>query len=404
MRLRWLAAVAFGFMAALAPASAQRGPNFGDNWEMLGRQTVGFGQDRDSIRISENEGFFRDKAFRALRFVAEGNDVTLNSITIIYINGHAEDIRIDRTIRRGGDLVVDLPGERSFLRQIDMRYRGNIGLSIGGGGIRLQQATVSVYGERASRRGPPPVEPSRPMGWVEVDTRNVSLQDSRVEFRSSRGDGRFGQIKVRAENEALNIRGISIRFRNGEVQRERVEQRLEPGQDSRPIDLSGDRRGLESVTVDLEPRRRPGRASLSLLGTERPGREDGPGSGPGAGRPDPYAGRGLVLLGEQTVGFAGDRDVVQINDPGDPRRERAYRRLHLVAERNEIYMQSVRVVYMNGYAEDYRLDRRVAAGTDTTIDLRGERAFVQRIELNYRSRPSFRGQAVMKVYGELARR
>ena len=101
MRLRWLAAAVMGFMAAtgaaLAPASAQRGPNFGDNWEMLGRQTVGFGQDRDSIRISENEGFFRDKAFRALRFVAEGNDVTLNSITIQFFGRGVSSATIENT-------------------------------------------------------------------------------------------------------------------------------------------------------------------------------------------------------------------------------------------------------------------------------------------------------------------
>lgn len=400
MRLQWLAAAALCVVAALSPVQAQRGPG-GDNWEMLGRQTVGFGTDRDSIRISENEGFFRDKAFRTLRFAAEGNDVDLISITLVYINGQSEEVRVGRVIRRGSDLAVDLPGERSYLRQIDMRYRGGVGLSIGGGGIRLQQATVTVYGERASRRPPPPPEPSRPLGWLEVDTRTVNLQDNQVEFRSSRGDGRFGQIKVRAENESLNIRGIAIRFRNGEVQRERLEQRLEPGQDSRPIDLSGDRRSLESVTVDLEPRRRPGRASLSLLATERPGRDDGPPPGPA---PDRWTSRGLVLLGEQAVGFTADRDVVQINDPGDARRERAYRRFHLVAERNDIYMQSVRVIYMNGYGEDYRIDRELKAGTDTTIDLRGDRAFVQRLELSYRSRPSFRGQAVMKVYGELARR
>lgn len=396
MRLRWLAAAAFGLIAAIAPVQAQRGPG-GDNWEMLGRQTVGFGTDRDSIRISENESFFRDKAFKTLRFAAEGNDVNLISITLVYINGYSEELRVDRTIRRGGDLVVDLPGERSYLRQIDMRYRGGVGLSIGGGGIRLQQATVSVYGERASRRPPPGPEPSRPLGWIEVDTRTVSLQDNRVEFRSSRGDGRFGQMKIRAENESINLRGVSIRFRNGEVQRERLEQRLERGQETRPIDLSGDRRNVESVIVDLEPRRRPGRATLSLLATERPGRDDGP-------APDRYAARGLVLLGEQTVGFTADRDIIQVNDPGDARRERPYRALHLVAERNDIYMRSARVVYMNGYTEDFRVDRMLRAGTDTTIDLRGERAFVRQIELSYRSRPSFRGQAVMKVYGELVRR
>lgn len=404
MRLNWLAAVALAALTAVTPAQAQRGPGGGgDNWEMLGRQTVGFGNDRDSIQISQNEGWFRDKSFRTLRFVAEGNDVSLIALRLVYLNGHAEDLRVDRMIRRGQDLRVDLPGERSFLRQIDMQYKGNVGLSIGAGGIRLQQATVSVYGERASRRPdlPPPVVPDRPRGWTEVDTRTISLQDDRVELRTSRGDGRFGQIKIRSENEAINIRSINIRFRNGEVQRERANQRLEAGQETRPIDLEGDRRNVESVTVELDPRRRPGRATVSMLATERAGRDEGPRPGPVADR---WASRGLILLGEQAVSFRGERDVIQVNDPGDARRERAYRTLHLVAERNDIYMNSLRVVYMNGFVEDFRIDRELRAGTDTTIDLRGDRAFIRQIELGYRSRPSFRGQAVMKVYGELASR
>lgn len=402
MRLNWLVAVALGALATIAPAQAQRGPGGGENWEMLGRQTVGFGNDRDSIQINQNEGWFRDKSFRTLRFVAEGNDVNLIALRLVYINGYAEDLQVDRLIRRGQDLRVDLPGERSYLRQIDMQYRGNVGLSIGAGGIRLQQATVSVYGERASGRPlPPPVTPDRPGGWIEVDTRTISLQDDRVELRTSRGDGRFGQIKIRAENEAINIRSVNIRFRNGQVQRERASQRLEAGQETRPIDLEGDRRNIESVTIELDPRRRPGRATISLLATERVGRDDGPRPGPA---PDRWTSRGLILLGEQSVSFRGERDIIQINDPGDARRERAYRSLHLVAERNDIHMNSLRVVYMNGYVEDFRIDRQLRAGTDTTIDLRGERAFIRQIELAYRSRPSFRGQAIMKVYGELASR
>mgnify|MGYP007030177369 CR=1 FL=1 len=47
-------------------------------------------------------------------------------------------------------------------------------------------------------------------------------------------------------------------------------------------------------------------------------------------------GRGeWVLLGEKSVGFRIDRDVIRINHNEDWYRERAFRRLHLVAERNE---------------------------------------------------------------------
>ena len=115
-------------------------------------------------------------------------------------------------------------------------------------------------------------------------------------------------------------------------------------------------------------------------------------------------GRGeWVLLGEKAVGFRVDRDAIVINHPADWYRERAFRRLHLMAERNDIHLMSVRLVYMNGYAEDFQVDRLVRDGQDQPIDLRGDRKYLQRIEMVYRSRPSFEGRAIMKVYGVPAR-
>src|SRR5688572_771917 len=107
-------------------------------------------------------------------------------------------------------------------------------------------------------------------------------------------------------------------------------------------------------------------------------------------------GRGAwVLLGEKAVGFRADRDAIIINQPADWYRDRAFRRLHLIAERSDIHLMSVRLVYMNGFAEDFQVDRLIREGQDQPIDLRGDRKFLQRIEMIYRSRPSFEGRAVM---------
>src|SRR5262245_55328218 len=115
-------------------------------------------------------------------------------------------------------------------------------------------------------------------------------------------------------------------------------------------------------------------------------------------------GRGeWVLLGEKAVGFRVDRDAIVINHPQDWYRDRAFRRLHLIAERSDIHLMSVRLVYMNGYNEDFPVDRLIREGQDQPIDLRGDRKYIQRIEMIYRSRPSFEGRAIMKVYGVPAR-
>ena len=78
--------------------------------------------------------------------------------------------------------------------------------------------------------------------------------------------------------------------------------------------------------------------------------------------------------------------------------------LHLVAEGNDIHLINVRLVYFNGFGEDYRVDRLMREGEDQAIELRGDRSFVRQLELTYRARPGFGGRAVMKVYGEPSRR
>ena len=67
-------------------------------------------------------------------------------------------------------------------------------------------------------------------------------------------------------------------------------------------------------------------------------------------------------------------------------------------------MIGIRLVYLNGLGEDFRVDRLIRRDEDLPMDLRGERSYLSRIEMTYRSRPDFRGQAIIKVYGEPVRR
>lgn len=104
-----------------------------------------------------------------------------------------------------------------------------------------------------------------------------------------------------------------------------------------------------------------------------------------------------VLLGEQTVGFRVDRDTINIGD-GNAR----FSQLRIEAENNDVFMLAIRLVYQNGYAEDFRVDREIKSGSDALpIDLKGARSYLKQIELTYRARPSFEGRAIVRVYGEL---
>ena len=253
--------LALCLMLLAMPAQAQ-GPR---ELVLLGEKSVGFIADRDVINVNKSEDWFRNRAFRALHFKAERNELHLVSLRVVYINGHTEEIRVDKLIRPGRDLEVDLRGDRSYLRRIEMVYRSRPSFR--------GQAIIKVYGETASRRAP----------------------------------------------------------------------RFEP-------------------------------------------------------RPD------WQLLGEKSVGFGVDRDVINVSRSEDWFRNRAFGALQFVAEGNDLHLMSVRIVYFNGHQEDIRVDKLIRAGASLELDLRGDRSFLRRIEMVYRSRPSFRGQAEIKVYGEPAGR
>lgn len=254
--------VALCLMLLALPAQAQR-----PDLVLLGEKSVGFLVDRDVIDIGKSEDWFRDRAFKQLHFAVERNDLHLITLKIVYINGHTEEIRVDKTIRAGRQLAVDLRGERSYLRRIEMIYRSKPSFR--------GQAVIKVYGEVARRPGRP---------------------------------GRF-----------------------------------EPHKD-------------------------------------------------------------WQLLGEQKVGFLVDKDVINVRHPEDWFRNRAFRMLHFLVEDNDLHLISLRIVYFNGYTETIKVDQMIRAGGHLAVDLKGDKSYLRRIEMTYRSKPSFKGQATIKVYGELAKR
>lgn len=257
--------VALCLMLLALPAQAQK-----SDLVLLGEKSVGFLADRDVIEIGKSEDWFRDRAFTQLHFAAERNDLHLLALKIVYLNGHAEEIRVDKTIRAGRQLAVDLRGSRSYLRRVEMVYRSRPSFR--------GQAIIKVYGETARRPG----GPGKPVGF-------------------------------------------------------------EPHDD-------------------------------------------------------------WLLLGEQKVGFGVDKDTINVRHSEDWFRNRAFRMLHFVTEDNDLHLLSLRIVYFNGFTETIRVDKQIRAGGHVAVDLRGDKSFLRRIEMTYRSKPSFRGQATVKVYGELAGR
>lgn len=100
-------------------------------------------------------------------------------------------------------------------------------------------------------------------------------------------------------------------------------------------------------------------------------------------------------LGTQRVGFLTDRDVIRVG-----RQDGRFKSIKLKVRDNDIEIVDLKVVYGNGQTDDFPVRQKIRRGTETrAIDLKGNTRFIREVQMVYRSRPSFRGQALVELYG-----
>jgi hypothetical protein len=251
MRWKWVGVLAGALLLSglATDASAQRRDRDRE-WILLGEQSVGFRVDRDVIRISHAEDWYRDRAFRRLHLVARGNDIHLIAIRLVYFNGYSEDFRVDRLIREGGDQEIDLRGERSYLRALELTYRSRPGF----GG----RAVMQVYGEPSRRGpgGPPPIVTGPGPGggggrdWTELGCQRVSLfQKDRDSIRVGRREGRFKAIRLHVRGADVEVFDLRVVYANGAPDDIAVKHFLRQGERTRPLDLRGWERSIDRVDM-----------------------------------------------------------------------------------------------------------------------------------------------------------
>jgi hypothetical protein len=252
-------AVALLLTLMIAPSQAQKGPG-GSRWVNLGEKSVGFLVDHDVLRVNQKADWFdREGPFRTLRFTAEGNDIHLTSVRVVYLNGFAENFTANQNLKPRQSLSVDLRGERSYIQQIEFVYRSR--LSFKG------QATLRIDAESA-RRGPPGPGPG-PGPQVELlGSQKVGFVADRDVLRVGRKEGRFRKIALRAVGNDIEVLDLKVFYTNGAPDDIPVRRVLRAGQRSEPLDLKGAApRAIDRI--EFVYRSRPsfkGQATLEVYG------------------------------------------------------------------------------------------------------------------------------------------
>jgi len=259
---------------------------------------------------------------------------------------------------------------------------------------------------------------------IVISEQDIDLSLDRYTIDVSKAKGGYKGIRVRnAQGRLFDLQRVQIVYADGSVHNEDRQIDMWQGERSRLINPTDDSYFVDQINITQTPGE--GRGRLQILGVQdfegrrmersssRPGAppprpsesssaESIPvrptSSQPTTAKPGVASDGGDVLFGAQYVGFGVDRDVIRVgNEIGK------FDRIRLRVLDNDIHINEIKVVYANGETDALAVNADIPKNSRTNwIDLKGDR-FIKEIQMVYRSRPSFNGQARIEVFGQYAR-
>jgi hypothetical protein len=272
--------------------------------------------------------------------------------------------------------------------------------------------------------------------WVLLGTKEVSSKAGETEvIELSKGSGTYKAVRVQNKaGDTVTFNKSKLVYGDNSVHVEDRNINLQAGQKSRPLDQRTGNRAVNSVAISFTQKPAT-KATLEVWGLQadevasKPANDGGtkvaagaaaagaatkaaaaaPATGPIPTTPTSSAptpatpgtasgtAGGDVLFGSQTVGFGVDRDVIRVGAEVGK-----FDKIRLRVLDNDIYLNEMKVVYGNGESETLAVAADISRNTKTKwFNLKGDR-FIKEIQLVYRARPNFRGQAHVEVFGEYA--
>ncbi len=191
-------------------------------------------------------------------------------------------------------------------------------------------------------------------------------------------EGQFRAIRMEVRQSDIEVLELTVVYGNGSREDIRVRQRFKAGSSSRVIDLAGNRRAIKQIIVTYEADRP---ARIVFFGVE--------GAGGGGGNAN------WERLSCKEVSFGIDKDTVRVG-----RNDGTFRAIRLKVRKAPIEIFALRVTFGNGARQDINVRAVIPDGAETRpIDLAGTNRGIDKVELVYRSIPTFKGKAEVCVDG-----
>ena len=242
-------------------------------WELLGDTRVGFAVTRDVVSVGQSYSFYRNRSYDRLRITADRGEVKLQSLLVRYINGYEENLPLDKSVRPGASIVVELPGRRSYIAQIEMTYNAVGGNTFGGVFDQWLQPRVRVFGLN-SRIGLSQVEADTPPNWTMLGQDTVSFTGTGHVIRLANDEAwynshRFNRLRFIVSEGKIQLDDLRIVYLNDFTETVLVGRDLRQGTDL-AVELPGERSYLREIQLNYRTwPGSPNRAIVKVYGEGR---------------------------------------------------------------------------------------------------------------------------------------
>ena len=245
---------------------------------------------------------------------------------------------------------------------------------------------------------------------VVIATETVDLGKEGVSIDVSKAKGAFRGIRVRAKKNFIDLSRVQVIYEDGTIHNENRQIDMKQGERSRAINEGTSDRFID--TVNLSNKTGKGSATVEVLGIQTkdgakkerakavtgvlPATPTSP--TPTTAKPLTVVDGNDVMFGYQDVGFLVDRDTIKVG--GNIGK---FDRIRMRVLKNDVHLNSVKIVYLDGESEDVAVDADIKANTRTKwIELKNSDRFIKEIQMSYRSKANVKGQARIEVTGQYA--
>ena len=210
---------------------------------MFGFQSVGFGVDRDSIKVGAEIGKFDRIRLRVLE-----NDIHLNELKVVYTSGEPDVLAVNADLKENTrSNWLSIKGDR-FIREIQMSYRSRPNFK----GF----ARVEVYGDYAPNwLGPNGEGRKYNKGWVLLGAKAAGFVGFDNEaIQVGRNEGGFKRLRVAVKERAITLNELRVVYGSGAEDVIAAKSRVDADQSYGPIDLKGGTRVIKEIRAKYRSR------------------------------------------------------------------------------------------------------------------------------------------------------